>query len=74
MYKGIHNNNNELTINPIDGDSLTARKAIASVCKYLKSYFASASNEWVKTPKGALPEVIEIAQPLSVKTRGRAKK
>jgi DNA-directed RNA polymerase subunit L/DNA-directed RNA polymerase alpha subunit len=63
-----------LTINPIDGDSLTARKAIASVCKYLKSYFASATTEWVKTPKGELPKVMELPQSLPVKTRGRAKK
>ena len=58
-----------LTISPVDGDVLSARKAIAKVCSYLKTYFAEANTEWIKTPKGSLPKVIE-----PVKLKGRAKK
>jgi DNA-directed RNA polymerase subunit L/DNA-directed RNA polymerase alpha subunit len=48
-----------LTISPVDGDVMSARKAIASVCSYLKTYFADANLEWTKTPKGPQPKVTE---------------
>ena len=58
-----------LTISPVDGDVNSARKAIASVCTYLKAYFLEATQEWIKTPKGAQPSVSE-----PVKSKGRSKK
>jgi DNA-directed RNA polymerase subunit L/DNA-directed RNA polymerase alpha subunit len=36
-----------------DGQELTARQAIANVCKYLKGYFAETKESWDKAPKGA---------------------
>jgi len=47
---------------------MSARKAIASVCNYLKAYFLEATQEWIKTPKGTQPLVSE---PVKSKTRSK---
>jgi hypothetical protein len=65
---------------------MSARGAIASVCKFLKEYFADARGVWLKTPKGApramaveatefVPKAIAapVAAP-AAKPKGRAKK
>ena len=41
-----------LIVAPVDGDVMSARKAIANVCRFLKEYFADARGVWLKTPKG----------------------
>lgn len=60
-----------LIISPDDGNVETARKAIASVCKYLKIYFNEVRDAWVKTPKEIQPKM-EVVVP--TKSRGRSKK
>ena len=77
-----------LIVAPLDGDVMSARGAIASVCKFLKEYFADARGVWLKTPKGApramaadanefVPKAM-VAAPVApapaAKPRGRAKK
>lgn len=42
-----------LTICPVEGDVMNVRRALANVCKYLKTYFAEARKTWLLTPKGA---------------------
>jgi DNA-directed RNA polymerase subunit L len=71
-----------LIVAPLDGDVQTARAAIASVCRFLKEYFADARSVWLKTPKGtpvplapvALAAPAEQAPKLTKAPRGRAKK
>jgi DNA-directed RNA polymerase subunit L len=68
-----------LIVTPIDGDPLTARKAIANVCKFLKLYFADVGDAWAKTPKtgqAAAPLAIEAptVTVAAAKTRARTKK
>ena len=58
-----------LTISPVDGSVMSARKAIASVCTYLKTYFLEATQEWIKTPKGTQPALSEPP-----KSKARTKK
>ena len=71
-----------LIISPVDGDIVSAKKAIASVCKYLKSYFADARSIWTKSPKAYVPVpplAIAPAPPTTVapvvtKAKGKAAK
>jgi DNA-directed RNA polymerase subunit L len=70
-----------LIVAPLDGNVMSARGAIASVCKFLKAYFADARDVWLKTPKGGPVEAPVITQaavaapaPAPPKARGRAKK
>ena len=73
-----------LIVAPLDGDVMSARKAIASVCRFLKGYFADARISWLKTPKAAprvldaeissfVPIVADVAS-VATKTKGRTKK
>jgi DNA-directed RNA polymerase subunit L/DNA-directed RNA polymerase alpha subunit len=50
-----------LTICPVEGDVMNARKAIANVCKFLKTYFADAKRVWQQTPKGPEPTLAPTA-------------
>jgi DNA-directed RNA polymerase subunit L len=70
-----------LIIAPLDGDIMTARKAVANVCKYLKTYFANAKSTWIKTPKVPQQEPqiqlkveTEPAKPQTKQKTARAKK
>jgi DNA-directed RNA polymerase subunit L len=68
-----------LIVAPLDGNVMSARGAIASVCKFLKAYFADARDVWLKTPKGGPVEAPVITQAVAppvapAKAKGRAKK
>lgn len=52
-----------LIVAPLDGDVMSVRKAIASVCRYLKEYFADARAVWVKTTKVGVVPVIQQQHP-----------
>jgi DNA-directed RNA polymerase subunit L len=69
-YKAPDKHEMVLIVDPLDGDVMSARGAIASVCKFLKAYFADARAVWLKTPKGGPVE----APVAPVKAKGRAKK
>lgn len=62
-----------LIVTPEDGNIVTARKAIANVCKYLKIYFDEVREAWIKTPKDTQPKM-SVPAALPVKARGRSKK
>lgn len=60
-----------LVVAPEDGTELSARKAIANTCAYLKTYFNNLQQTWVQTPKKVLAQpVASVAAP---KKRGAKK-
>jgi len=63
-----------LTICPVEGDVMNARRAIANVCKFLKGYFADAKSVWMRTPKGPEPTLAQVpAAAVQTKAKTAAK-